>query len=456
MSEKPCILIIEDDAGLREQLSWSFERYEVIFAGDRKEAIAKLRRFEPSVVTLDLGLPPDPSGFEEGLNTLRDIVSLAPGTKVIMVTGQTDRRVAVEAISLGAYDFYIKPIDPHALALIIDRALYLNNLEKEHKQLTALSAAQSINGVITGSPLMQKVCRTIQKVAPNNITILLNGESGTGKEVLARALHEQSDRKAGPFIAINCAAIPENLLESELFGYEKGAFTGAVKQTLGKIELAHKGTLFLDEIGDLPLSLQPKLLRFLQERIIERLGGRSPIPVDVRVVCATHHQLEELIQAHTFREDLYYRLSEVTISIPPLRERVGDAAIMARVLLAKFSLEYKRPVKRISQEALDAIHRYSWPGNVRELENRMKRAVIMAESPQITLADLDLPLHDLKAFPFNLKKVRDDAEREAIQRALNYCNGNVSKAAELLGITRPTLYNMMEKLNIGDALVQEN
>lgn len=454
MNEKPYVLVVEDDAGLREQLSWSFERYEVIFASDRKEAITKLRRFEPSVVTLDLGLPPDPSGYEEGLNTLRDIISLAPSTKVIMVTGQTDRKIAVEAISLGAYDFYMKPIDPQALALIVDRAFYLDNLEKEHKQLTAFSITQSINGVVTGSPSMHKVCHTIQKVAPNNISILLNGESGTGKEVLARALHEQSDRKNGPFIAINCAAIPENLLESELFGYEKGAFTGAVKQTLGKIELAHKGTLFLDEIGDLPLSLQPKLLRFLQERIIERLGGRTPIPVDVRVVCATHHHLEELIRAHAFREDLYYRLSEVTISIPPLRERVGDAVMMARVLLARFALEYKKPVKRISQEALDAIHRYSWPGNVRELENRMKRAVIMAESQQITLADLDLPLPDLKIFPFNLKQIRDNAEREAIQGALNYCNENVSKAAELLGITRPTLYNLMEKLNISGVLVE--
>lgn len=456
MSEKPYILVVEDDAGLREQLRWSFENYEVIFAQERKDAIAKLRRFEPSVVTLDLGLPPHPSGFEEGLNTLRDIISLAPSTKVIMVTGQTERRIAVEAISLGAYDFYIKPIDPHALSLIIDRAFYLDNLEKEHKQLTALSATHSINGVVTGSPLMQKVCRTIQKVAPNNISILLTGESGTGKEVLARALHEQSDRKSGPFIAINCAAIPENLLESELFGYEKGAFTGAVKQTLGKIELAHKGTLFLDEIGDLPLSLQPKLLRFLQERVIERLGGRNPIAVDVRVVCATHHNLEESIVAHTFREDLYYRLSEVTVNIPPLRERIGDAAVMARVLLAKFALEYKRPVKRISQEALEAIHHYSWPGNVRELENRMKRAVIMAESQQITLVDLDLPLQEIKSFPFNLKQIRDNAEREAIQRALNYCSGNVSKAAELLGITRPTLYNMLEKLNIGDFLVHEH
>ncbi len=309
MNEKPHLLVVEDDPGLRQQLMWSFENYEVIIAQDRKEAIAKLRRFEPKVVTLDLGLPPNPNGYEEGLSTLQEIISLAPDTKVIMVTGQTSRKIAVEAISLGAYDFYVKPIDPRALALIVDRAFYLDTLEREHKQITDFSADHAIKGVVTGSPLMQKVCRTVQKVAPNNITILLHGESGTGKEVLARALHACSSRALHPFVAINCAAIPENLLESELFGYEKGAFTGAVKQTLGKIELANKGTLFLDEIGDLPLSLQPKLLRFLQERVIERLGGRHPVPVDVRVVCASHHRLEELILEHTFREDLYYRLS---------------------------------------------------------------------------------------------------------------------------------------------------
>ncbi|MBI2791336.1 MAG: PEP-CTERM-box response regulator transcription factor [Gammaproteobacteria bacterium] len=457
VNDKPYLLVIEDDAGLREQLLWAFDHYEVIFAQDRKEAITKLRRFEPSVVTLDLGLPPNPNSYEEGLNTLKDIISLAPETKVIMVTGQTSRKLAVEAISLGAYDYYVKPIDPHALALIVERAFYLNKLEKEHKQITEISSGHSIKGVLTGCPLMQKVCRTVQKVAPNNITILLNGESGTGKEVLARALHEHSPRANQPFIAINCAAIPENLLESELFGYEKGAFTGAAKQTLGKIELAHKGTLFLDEIGDLPLSLQPKLLRFLQERMIERLGGRNPIAVDVRVVCATHHHLDELIQAHTFREDLYYRLSEVTINIPPLRSRIGDATVMARLLLTKFAREFKRPVRRISQEALEAIDNYSWPGNVRELENRMKRAVIMAESQQITLGDLDLPKHEMHAMPFNLKHIRDTAEKEAIQRAMNYANGNISKTAEILGITRPTLYNLMEKLNLSEqALVHEH
>lgn len=455
MNDKPYLLVVEDDEGLREQLKWAFTHYEVITAQDRNEAITKLRRYEPGVVTLDLGLPPDPNGFEEGLNILQEIVSLSPSTKVIMVTGQSDRIVAMQAINLGAYDFYVKPIEPQALSLIVDRAYYLHSLEKEYQQLNTLTLSHSIKGILTSSPVMQKVCRTVQKVAPNNISILLLGESGTGKEVLANALHGHSDRAQEPFVAINCAAIPENLLESELFGYEKGAFTGAVKQTLGKIEMANKGTLFLDEIGDLPLSLQPKLLRFLQERTFERLGGRSSIAVDVRVVCATHHDLQESIQAHTFREDLYYRLSEVTISIPPLRERTGDAAVMARLFLSRFSQEYKRPVKRFSPEALEAIHRYSWPGNVRELENKIKRAVVMADNAQISLADLDLPFNNLQSMPFNLKQIRDSAEKEAITTALNYCDSNMSKAAELLGVTRPTLYNLMEKLAMCDRELSE-
>ncbi|MBS0290096.1 MAG: PEP-CTERM-box response regulator transcription factor [Proteobacteria bacterium] len=449
MNEKPYLLVVENDPGF-QAISESFEKYAVIIAHDSKEAIAKLRRFEPRVVILDLDTSSDPLQHEEGLNTLREIVSLCPNTKVILVTAQTSRKIAVKAVSLGAYDIYVKPIDPCALTMMVDRAYYIDTLEKEHQQFTDFSVEEPIKGLVTKSSLMQKVCRTVQKVATSNITILLHGESGTGKEVLARALHEQSSRAKGPFIAINCAAIPENLLESELFGYEKGAFTGAIKQTLGKIELANKGTLFLDEIGDLPLSLQPKLLRFLQERLIERLGGRSPIAVDVRVVCATHHHLQELIQAHSFREDLYYRLSEVTISIPPLRERQGDAAMMARVLINKYAKEFKRPVKRMTAQVLDTIHRYAWPGNVRELENRIKRAVIMAEGPHITLADLDLPQSDLPTIPFNLKQIRDSAEKEAIQLAINYCNSNISKAAQILGVTRPTLYNLMEKFAIGD------
>jgi two-component system, NtrC family, response regulator len=455
VSEKPYLLIVEDDPGLQEQLRWTFESFDVVIASSREEAITLLRRYEPPVVTLDLGLPPDPQGSSEGLATLREILDLAPHTKVVMVTGNSDRHIAMQAIDMGAYDYYEKPIEAATLDLIIQRAFYLFNLEKENIALNELAGLNAIKGLITSHPAMQKVCQTVKKVAPNNISILFLGESGTGKEVLAKALHNFSDRAKGAFVAINCAAIPDALLESELFGYEKGAFTGATKQTPGKIEMAHKGTLFLDEIGDLPLALQPKLLRFLQERVIERLGGRQTIPVDVRIVCATHHDLNELIKRQLFREDLYYRLSEITVPIPPLRERVGDSVVIARVFLAKFAEEFKRTARKFSEEALEAIQNYSWPGNVRELENKIKRAVIMAEGNKVTLNDLDLPFCRVEPLPFNLKKVRDSAEKSAIARAISYADGNVSRAAELLGVTRPTLYNLMEKLNIYSLSSQE-
>lgn len=453
MTDKPYLLIVEDDPGLREQLGWAFDQYEVLQAANRKDAIAKLRRFSPKVVTLDLGLPPLPASYEEGLATLKEILVLAPQTKVIMVTGHVDQQIAIQAIHLGAYDYCMKPVDLTSLQLIVARAFYLQGLESEHQQLTALSSSQPLKGVVTACPKMQQVCRTLHKVAPNNISVLLLGESGTGKEVLAKALHAQSDRASGPFVAINCAAIPENLLESELFGYEKGAFTGATKQTLGKIEIANKGTLFLDEIGDLPISLQPKLLRFLQERVIERLGGRQELSVDVRVVCATHQSLTELIPAQAFREDLYYRLSEVTINIPPLRDRLQDPILLARVFLSKYAKAFKKSLRRFSEDALLAIEAYEWPGNVRELENKVKRAVIMAEENRITRDDLGLPEKDSISFPFNLKQVRDKAEREAILRALHHVEGNMSRAAELLGITRPTLYSIMEKLDLSQKAV---
>lgn len=453
MTEKPYLLIVEDDPGLQEQLKWAFDDYEVLQANNRKDAIAKLRRFMPKVVTLDLGLPPLPASYEEGLATLKEILQLAPLTKVIMVTGHIEHSIAIQAIRLGAYDYCMKPVDLTSLQLIVERAFYLQSLEMEHQQLTAFSDTQMLPGLITACPKMQQACRTLQKVAPNNISLLLLGESGTGKEVLAKALHAQSDRAKGPFVAINCAAIPENLLESELFGYEKGAFTGAVKQTIGKIEMADQGTLFLDEIGDLPLSLQPKLLRFLQERVIERVGGRQVLPVDVRVVCATHQSLNELITQQVFREDLYYRLSEVTIEIPPLRDRLQDPILLARVFLSKYAKAYKKPIRRFSEDALVALETYTWPGNVRELENKMKRAVIMAEDNVITREDLDLPGTETIAFPLNIKQVRDKAERQAILRALHYVEGNMSRAAELLGITRPTLYSMMEKLELSQKAV---
>ncbi len=442
------LLIVEDDPGLQKQLKWSFEDYDVQIAGARDEAIAALRRFSPPVITLDLGLPPDPANVSEGLLVLEEILGLAPNTKVIVVTGNDDRENALKAINLGAYDFYQKPVDPDVLKIIIDRAYQMYSLEKENRELIKKQASSPLDGVITASPEMLKICRLIEKVAPTNATTLLLGESGTGKEVLARAIHELSQRDSGRFVAINCAAIPENLLESELFGYEKGAFTGAAKQTPGKVEAANGGTLFLDEIGDLPMSLQAKLLRFLQERVIERIGGRKEIPLDVRVICATHRNLDNMITAGTFREDLYYRVSEITVDIPPLKERTGDAVLLARTFLKKYAKENGSKIKGYSKDALTAIEKHTWPGNVREMENRVKRAVIMADSAYVAADEMQLQFSDQEEVPFNLRMVRDKAEEQAMIRALMHVDGNVSKAAALLGISRPTLYDLMNKYNI--------
>jgi two-component system NtrC family response regulator len=442
------LLIVEDDLGLSSQLRWALGDYEVQVAADRPAALAALRRFSPAVVTLDLGLPPDPANASEGLAALEEILALAPETKVIVVTGNDDREHALKAITMGAYDFYQKPIDADVLRVIVERARYLHEIERENRSLSRMRLSTPLDGVIAESPQMLKLCRTVERVAPTDATVLLLGESGTGKEILARAIHEISPRAAGRFVAINCAAIPENLLESELFGYEKGAFTGAVRQTPGKIENADKGTLFLDEIGDLPFSLQAKLLRFLQERIVERVGGRQEIPVDVRVVCATHQDLKTMIADGRFREDLYYRLSEISILIPALRERPGDAVLLARVFLERFATQLRSRVKGFSREALLAIEHHRWPGNVRELENRVKRAVIMAEGQQITAEELELDLPEATELPFNLRQVREQAETQAVQRALNHTEGNIVQAAELLGISRPTLYDLMRKLNI--------
>ena len=449
MSDKPKkLLIVEDDPGLQGQLRWSFEGFEVEVAADRNAALAQLRRFEPSVVTLDLGLPPDPGGTSEGFATLQEILALAPDTKVIVVTGHNDRNNAVRAIGFGAYDFYEKPIDPDLLNLVLERAVRLYHLEQQNRQLEEQRAAMPLEGLIAASPEMLKVCRSIEKLAPTDVSTLLLGESGTGKEVLVKALHRLSDRADKRLVAINCAAIPENLLESELFGYEKGAFTGATKTTPGKIEHADGGMLFLDEIGDLPLSLQAKLLRFLQERVIERVGGRREIEVNVRVVCATHQDLLEQIKEGVFREDLYYRVNEATIIVPPLRERQGDAVVLARAFLQHFMQELNLPAREFSKAALEAIEHYSWPGNVRELENRVKRALVMADEMQITPDDLELSDLDVEVEPFNLRVVREEAERRAVLRALNHTDNNVSRTAEMLGVTRPTLYNLVRKYNI--------
>ncbi len=442
------ILLVEDDPGLQKQLKWSLSDYELIIADDRDSAISQLRRHECAVVLLDLGLPPDADGATEGLATLQQILSLAPATKVIVVTGNLDRSNAVQAIHLGAYDFFQKPFDPDVLSLMIERALHLHALEIENQLLATRQRGMALEGLIASSESMLNVCRTVEKVAPANVTVLLLGESGTGKEVLARGLHELSPRSNKRFVAINCAAIPDTLLESELFGYEKGAFTGAAKQTIGRIEYANEGTLFLDEIGDLPMPLQAKLLRFLQERVIERLGGRGEIPVDVRIVCATHRDLAEMIRAGSFREDLYYRLSEISVKIPPLRERPGDAMLLAQAFVKRYAHEMERNVRGLTAEALAAIEMHSWPGNVREMENLIKRATIMAEGNQITADDLGLVATHDDPQPFNLRQAREDAERLVISRALARCDGSISQAAELLGITRPTLYDLMAKTGI--------
>ena len=448
MDDKRVLLIVEDDLGLQKQLKWGFEAYQVVIAGNRNDAITALRRHMPSVVTLDLGLPPDPANASEGLKTLQEILELAPATKVIVVTGNDDCEHAIQAVALGAYDFYQKPIDLDVLNLIVERAFQLSTLEKAHQTLQQQQTAEPLSGLIASCKKMKDLCRKVEKIAPTNATTLLLGESGTGKEVLARAIHRLSERKGQAFVAVNCAAIPETLLESELFGYEKGAFTGANQQTKGKIEYAHNGTFFLDEIGDLPLSLQSKLLRFLQERTIERVGGRQEIPINVRIICATHQNLQTLIDEGKFRLDLFYRVSEIAINIPPLREREGDAITIATAFLRRYCEEHNKKIKSFSTEAANAIESYAWPGNIRELENKIKRAVIMADDNYISFEDLELEENVDATMPFNLKVVREVAETSAIRRALTYSNNNISNTARLLGVTRPTLYALFDKYSI--------
>ena len=448
MSEKQrVLLIVEDDPALQKQMRWAFDSRETIVADDRESAIAQLRRHEPAVVTMDLGLPPAPDDVTEGFQLLREILALAPDTKVIVLTGQHDRENAVRAVGLGAYDFFAKPFEPELLELTIERAFRMHDLQVENARLAAVGSSP-LSGLLTRDPGMLKICRTIEKLASASVTVALLGDSGTGKEVLARALHVLSPRVAERFVAINCAAIPDTLLESELFGYEKGAFTGAVKQTLGKIETAHKGTLFLDEIGDLPLPLQAKLLRFLQERVIERVGGRDEIPVDVRIVCATHRDLKAQIKAGLFREDLYYRLAEIVIEIPPLSEREGDAVLLAHAFVQRYAHENGRGSMALTEDAINAIDAHPWPGNVRELENCLKRAVIMADGNRITADDLGLETVEEDFERLNLRHVRDEAERRAVLRVLARTNNNVARAAEILGISRPSLYDLMNRFDL--------
>ncbi len=444
------VLVVDDDLGIQKQLKWSLTDYDVVYAEDRESAIAQLRRHEPAVVTLDLGLPPDPANASEGLAALAEMLSLAPHTKVIVVTGNNDKTNALKAIELGAYDFYQKPIDSDTIKIIINRALNLANLEHENRIL--IKSSPSMGKIIGNSASIQAASRRAEKIAQTDISALLLGESGTGKEVFARSIHEHSQRSEKAFIAINCASIPENLLESELFGYEKGAFTGANKTTPGKIEMAQGGTLFLDEIGDMPIGLQAKMLRFLQERVIERVGGRTEIPVDIRVICATHRDIPSMVADESFREDLFYRVGEITIDIPPLKDRDQDVILLAKTFLTQYCQEFSAKVKGFSDAAIKAMLAHPWPGNIRELQNKLKSAVILAEGQLINAEDLGLREVDDSEDKeiLNLREVREVAESRAIRKAYIRADKNISKTAELLGVTRPTLYSLIDKYHLED------
>lgn len=437
------LLLVEDDPGLQRQLRWGLDDYEVLVAGNPEQAMAQLRRHQPAVVTMDLGLPPEPDSAKVGLALLADVLAAAPETKVIILSGNQDRANVLKAIAMGAYDFQQKPMELDVLQLMVERAFFLHAVQVEHKRMLQIEQDSPLAGLVSRDAGMLKLCRDVEKVAPTSASVMLLGESGCGKEVLARGIHRLSPRRRRAFIAINCAAIPEQLLESELFGHEKGAFTGAGRQMQGKIELAHGGTFFLDEIGDMAVALQGKLLRFLQERVIERVGGRHEIPVDVRVVCATHRNLQAQVAQGTFREDLYYRLSEIVLPIPPLRERCGDALLLAHHVKNRCCASARRHLQ-FHPQALAAIEAYQWPGNVRELENCVRRAVIMADGPVILLEDLGLPAAGTVVDDnVNLRQARDAAEYRVMVKALGRVDGNILRAAELLGVSRPTLYDLM-------------
>jgi two-component system NtrC family response regulator len=442
---KPKLLIVEDDEGLCRQYRWAFPEHQLFVAHTRQSACGIIARERPPVAIIDLGLPPDPDGATEGLALLPEILELVPDAKVIVATGSEDIDHALQAVAIGAFDFYRKPADLEVLRIIVGRAYTLYHLEEENRRLRARTLPSPIARIITGDQNMLKLCRSIERLATTDVPVLILGESGTGKELLAHALHELGPRADKPFVPLNCAAIPETLLESELFGHERGAFTGAVRQTIGKVEAAHRGTLFLDEIGDLPQALQVKLLRFLQDQVIERIGGRRQIQVDVRIVCATNQDLSTKMAHGEFREDLYYRLNGITIRIPPLRDRTGDAAMLANYFLNRFASEFGDRRKAFSARAISAIGDFEWPGNVRELENRVKRALIMSEGRMIEPADLELTAAVQQPANLDIRSARTKAERHVIQLALAQSNGTIATAAKLLGISRPTLYGLMEE-----------
>jgi two-component system NtrC family response regulator len=449
------LLVVEDDPGLQSQLRWCFDGFEVLVADDEDSALKQVSEHNPSVVTLDLGLPPDAGGVSVGFSILEKIVQSNTDTKVIVVTGQEDRENALKAINIGAYDFFNKPVDAKILSLVVDRAYQLYCIEQENRLLLQQQTQSPLNGIITSSPAMLKICSTVEKVAPTDLSVLVLGESGTGKEVIARAIHDLSQNSEGNFVAINCAAIPENLLESELFGHEKGSFTGASSQKKGKVEMANNGTLFLDEIGDMALDLQSKMLRFLQERVIERVGGVKEIPIQTRVICATHQPLKDMIANKKFREDLYFRISDINIELPPLRERDDDILLLAQVFLERHAKNGNKTVKGLSQSAENALLDYDCKGNVRELEQIIRRAAIMSDGDYLQLEDLRLVANDaISDTPqtledtLSLSVARSYAEARAIHRAMQAAEGNISKAAKLLDVSRPTLYSLIERLNI--------
>jgi two-component system NtrC family response regulator len=448
MSEsRATILVLDDDEGIRTQYRWLLSQHKVLTAGDRAQAVELVERDRPAIAIVDLGLPPDPDGATEGLATVEQLLKIAPETKIIVVTGNENREYAVKAIASGAYDFFRKPVDPDLLGLIVDRALGVYELEQENRRLIAMAPQSPIAGIVGSSQEVLKVLRDVERVAKTDIAVLLLGESGTGKELIAQAIHRLGVRANKPFVAINCAAIPDSLLEAELFGHEKGAFTGAIKQTIGKIESANFGTLFLDEVGDIPLGMQVKLLRFLEDQVIERIGGRQQIKIDVRIVCATNQDLPKLINEGRFREDLFYRINEISVLIPPLRERHGDAVVLGNFFLKRYAAQFSRSFKGFTPDALAAMRRHEWRGNVRELENRVKRAAVMSEGPLVSARDLDLTPPEA-ARTLDLREARRRAERDAIETALAHAEGNISRAAKLLGVSRPTLYDLVQEHGI--------
>lgn len=444
---KPKLLVIDDDEDLRTQMKWAFmQDYDVLLAEDRKKALEFYRRDRPAVVTLDLGLPPEPAGVEEGFKTLEDILSENHMAKIIIITGRAEKEHAIRAVGQGAYDIFFKPIVVDELGIVIKRAFHVADLERE--RLSRQPDDGTFEGMIGSCPRMQEIYGVIRKVAKSDASVLITGESGTGKELVARAVHNLSYRSKGQLVVINCGAIPETLLESELFGHEKGAYTGAHVQRKGRIEYAHKGTLLLDEIGDMPLMLQVKLLRFLQDQILERIGGREPIAVDARVLASTNRDLKEAVQTGAFREDLFFRLGVINIELPPLRERGGDVTLLAKAFLRRFAKESKKRLTGFTSQAVLAMEHYEWPGNVRELEHRVKRAVIMAEGSKVKPEDMELSFSSPAMIDITLKEARENLEREMIQKALDRHQGNLTKVAAELGVSRPSLYDLMEKTGI--------